>query len=285
LSLVTIKEILVRARIGKYAIGAFEIWNLESVQAVITAAEELGQPVILQIGPFEANHAGLEDISHIALYHARRAKVPVAIHLDHGDTFERTIQCIHHGFTSVMFDVAHLSFDENVAITKEVVRIAHATGVTVEGELGRIGGEEAGINVTDSDVHLTDPDEAAKYVEQTGIDALAVAIGTAHGFYKSEPNIRLERLKQIAEKVSIPLVLHGGTGIASDVVRKAIVLGIAKINICTEFVAAFSNTFVREQKEPDFKYNVPGVFAKPKSAATELVKQKIRLFSGLQSNK
>ena len=279
--LITMKEILVPARTGKYAIGAFEVWNLESVQAVIRAAEELNQPVILQIGPFEADHAGLEDIAHIAIYHARRAKVPVAVHLDHGDSFERTIKCIHQGFTSVMFDVAHLPLDQNITVTKEVVRIAHAAGITVEGELGRIGGEEAGINVTDSDVHLTDPDEAVKYVEQTGIDALAVAIGTVHGFYKSEPNIRLDRLKQIADKISIPLVLHGGTGIPAETITKSISLGIAKINICTEFVAAFSNTFVSEHKEAGFKYNVPGVFTKPRAAATEVVKHKIRLFAGL----
>jgi fructose-bisphosphate aldolase class II len=281
MSLVSMKGILVPARADKYAIGAFEVWNLESVQAVVAAAEQLNRPVILQIGPYEADHAGLEDISNIAMYHARRAKVPVAVHLDHGDSFERTIQCIHQGFTSVMFDVSHMPFEDNIAATKEIVRIAHATGVTVEGELGRIGGEEAGINVSDSDVHLTDPDQAVEFVKRTGIDVLAVAVGTAHGFYKSAPNIRIERLKQISQKVFIPLVLHGGTGIPAETITQTIALGIAKINICTDFVAAFANTFVSEQKEPGFKYNVPGVFTKPRAAATELVKQKIRLFAGL----
>jgi len=207
--------------------------------------------------------------------------VPVAIHLDHGDSFERTIQCINHGFTSVMLDVSHLSYEGNLAATKEVVRIAHAAGITVEGELGRIGGEEAGIDVTDSDAHLTDPAEAMHFVKETGIDVLAVAIGTAHGFYKSEPKIRIELLKKLADKISIPLVLHGGSGIAPEVIRETISLGIAKINICTEFVAAFSDTFVREQSEPEFKYNVPGVFTKPRQAAKKLVEQKIRLFAGL----
>lgn len=281
MSLVSMKGILVPARADKYAIGAFEVWNLESVQAVVAAAEQLNRPVILQIGPYEADHAGLEDISNIAMYHARRAKVPVAVHLDHGDSFERTIQCIHQGFTSVMFDVSHMPFEDNIAATKEIVRIAHATGVTVEGELGRIGGEEAGINVSDSDVHLTDPDQAVEFVKRTGIDVLAVAVGTAHGFYKSAPNIRIERLKQISQKVFIPLVLHGGTGIPAETITQTIALGIAKINICTDFVAAFANTFVSEQKDPGFKYNVPGVFTKPRAAATELVKQKIRLFAGL----
>jgi len=281
MSLVAMKEMLVAARAGKYAVGAFEVWNLESVQAVIAVAEQLNQPVILQIGPYEIDHAGLEDISHIALYHARRAKVPAVVHLDHGDSFERTMQCINHGFTSVMLDVSHLSFKENLTATKEVVRIAHAAGVTVEGELGRIGGEEAGIDVTDSDAHLTDPAEAMHFVKETGIDVLAVAIGTAHGFYKSEPKIRIELLKKLADKISIPLVLHGGSGIAPEVIRETISLGIAKINICTEFVAAFSDTFVSEQSKTEFKYNVPGVFTKPRQAAKKLVEQKIRLFAGL----
>ena len=281
MSLVAMKEILIPARADKYAVGAFEVWNLESVQAVIAAAEKLNQPVILQIGPFEADHAGLEDISHISLYHARRANVPVAVHLDHGESFERTMQCINHGFTSVMLDVSHLPYEENLAATKEVVHIAHAAGVTVEGELGRIGSEEVGIDVTDSDAHLTDPHEAVEFVKETGVDVLAVAIGTAHGFYKSKPNIRIELLKELADKISIPLVLHGGSGIALEVIRKTISLGIAKVNICTEFVAAFADRFVSEQKEEKFKYNVPGVFTKPRAAGQKLVEDKIRLFAGL----
>jgi fructose-bisphosphate aldolase, class II len=281
MSLVTMKEIMVPARANKYAIGAFEVWNLESVQAVISAAEELKQPVIMQIGPYEADHAGLEDISHIALYHARRAKVPVAVHLDHGESFERVMQCIHQGFTSVMLDVSHLPYEENLAATKEVVRVAHACGVTVEGELGRIGGEEAGIDVSNEDIHLTDPDEAVEFVKESGIDVFAVAIGTVHGFYKGKPNIRLELLKNISEKVSVPLVLHGGSNTPYDILQKSITLGIAKINICTDFVRAFSDAFVSEQSEEAFRYNVPGVFTKPRQAGKEIVMEKIRLFAGL----
>ena len=281
MSLVTTEELLVPARADKYAVGAFEVWNMESVQGVIAAAERLNQPVILQIGPYEADHAGLEDISHIALYHARRAKVPVAVHLDHGESFERVMLCINHGFTSVMLDASHLPFEENLAATKEVVRAAHGCGVSVEGELGRIGGEEAGINVTDSDIYLTDPDEAIEFVKETGIDVFAVAIGTVHGFYQGKPNIRLELLGKIAETISIPLVLHGGSGTPSDILRKTIELGIAKINICTEFVAAFAKTFVAEQSEESFRYNVPSVFTKPRDAAKKMVEEKIRLFAGL----
>jgi fructose-bisphosphate aldolase class II len=273
-------EILIRARRGGYAVGAFEIWNLESIQAVVGAAETLAQPVILQVGPGEADYAGLEDISHAAIFHARRAKVPVALHLDHGDTFERVMRCINHGFTSVMLDVSHLPYAENVAATKEVAHVAHACGVSVEGEMDQIGGGETGIDVPD-DAHLTNPDQALDFVQKTGIDAFAVAIGTVHGFYKGKPNIRLGLLEKIAARVPIPLVLHGGSGTPDADVRKAVSLGIAKVNICTEFVAAFADTFAGEHAEQDFRYSVPGVFIKPRVAARKLVEKKIRLFAGL----
>jgi len=280
MSLVPMSEILIPARRDGYAVGAFEVWNLESVQVVIGAAEGLSQPVILQVGPYEADYAGLEDISDVAIFHARRAKVPVALHLDHGDTFERVMRCINHGFTSVMLDVSHLPYGENVAATKEVVRAAHACGVTVEGEMDRIGGGEAGVNASD-DACLTNPDQALEFVTETGIDAFAVAIGTVHGFYTGKPNIRLGLMEKIARKVLIPLVLHGGSGTPQEDIRGAISLGIAKVNICTEFVAAFIDTFVQERNERDFKYNVPGVFIKPRAAARKLVETKIRLFAGL----
>jgi len=280
MSLVPMSELLVDARRRGYAVGAFEVWNLESIQAVVGAAEGLAQPVILQVGPGEADYAGLEDISQTAIFQARRAKVPVALHLDHGDTFERVMQCINHGFTSVMLDVSHLPYAENVAATKEVVRAAHACGVSVEGEMDRIGGGETGIDVPD-DAHLTNPDQAVEYIGQTGIDAFAVAIGTVHGFYRGEPNIRLGLLEKIAARVSIPLVLHGGSGTPDADIRKAVTLGIAKVNICTEFVAAFADIYAHEHSKPDFRYNVPGVFLKPRAAARRLVEKKIRLFAGL----
>jgi len=281
MSLVPMSEILLRARRGGYAVGAFEIWNLESMQAVIGAAEGLAQPVILQVGPGEADYAGLDDISHMAIYHAKRAKVPVSLHLDHGDTFERVMRCINHGFTSVMLDVSHLPYAENVAATKEVARAAHACGVTVEGEMDRIGGGEAGADVADDDANLTNPDQALEFVTATGIDAFAVAIGTVHGFYKGKPNIRLGLLEKIAARVPIPLVLHGGSDTPEADVRGAISRGITKVNICTEFVVAFADTFAKEHDEQDFRYNVPGVFIKPRAAARKLVEKKIRLFAGI----
>jgi len=281
MSLVTMDSLLKPARAQGYAVGAFTVWGLASMQAVICAAEELNQPVILQTGSMEINYIGFKPLARLMIDTAQQAKTPVAVHLDHGNSFEMVMQCINQGFTSVMLDASHLPFNENVKAMKEVVQVAHTCGITVEGELGRIGGEEAGINVTDSDAHLANPDEATRFVEQTGIDALAVGIGTVHGFYKSEPNIRLDLLKKIAGQVSIPLVLHGGSGTPHETVKKSIQLGISKINICTELVAAFNDTFVKEQKDKDFRYNIPGVFGKPRAAAIELVKQKIRLFAGL----
>ncbi len=281
MSLVSMSEMLVRARRDGCAVGAFEIWNLESIQAVVGAAEGLAQPVILQVGPGEAEYARLEAIADMAIFHALRARIPIALHLDHGDTFERVMQCIHHGFTSVMLDVSHVPYAENVAATREVVRAAHACGVSVEGEMDRIGGGEAGVDVADDEAQLTNPDQALDFVTQTGIDAFAVAIGTVHGFYKGKPNIRLGLLERIAARVSVPLVLHGGSGTPDADVRKAVTMGIAKVNICTEFVAAFADTFVKEHAEPDFRYNVPGVFIKPREAARIVVEKKIRLFAGL----
>lgn len=281
MSLATMDVLLREARGQGYAVGAFTVWGLASIQAVIAAAEELNQPVILQTGPLELNWTEARLLALLMREAAQHAKIPAAVHLDHGNNLELVKRCMELGYTSVMLDASHLPFDRNVAAMREVVQTAHAGRVAVEGELGRIGGEEAGMNVQESDAHLTDPEEAAEYVEQTGVDALAVGIGTVHGFYKSKPNIRLDLLKRIAEKVSIPLVLHGGSGTPDEIVREAISLGIAKINICTELVAAYNDTMVRQQTDEDFRYNVPGIFTKPRTAAAELVKKKIRLFAGL----
>ena len=281
MSFVHMRDLVVEARKNKYAVGAFTVWDLASIHAVISVAHELNKPTILMIGPNEIGYAGLADLSRLAIDQAHMAKTPVAVHLDHGQSFDQIMQCINHGFSSVMLDVSHLPFDQNVEATREVVRVAHSCGVTVEGELGRIGGHEAGTDVIDHDDYLTDPNEAATYVEQTGVDCLAVGIGTVHGLYKCKPNIHLDRLKRISQKVRVPLVLHGGSDTPHEIIKKAISLGIAKINICTDFLIAFADTFVSQRSQTDFKLSIPGVFSKPKSAASEIVRSKIKLFSGL----
>jgi len=278
-SLSDMKSLLVAARSEGYAVGAFTVWNMESVQAVVGAAESLNLPVIAQVGPWEADFAGVELLAEIIKHVALRASVPVALHLDHGESFERVMKAIHCGFTSAMIDASHLSFEENVALTREVVKCAHAAGVTAEGEIGMVGGGIHSMESCGDELPMTDPEEAARFVAETGADALAVAIGNAHGFYKGEPMLDFDRLTQIAERVPVPLVLHGGTGIPDDAIREAIRRGIAKINICTEFVSVFGKAFQEVQTQPDFAYNVPRLFAEPRRRAMDLVRKKMKVFS------
>jgi len=277
--LVNTAKILLDAREKRYAVGAFEVWNLESIQTVIQGAEFFNVPVILQVGPLEAAYAGLEELSFIALELSKRSCVPVSLHLDHGDSFDLVIQAIHNGFTSVMIDASSKPFKENINITKEIVRIAHACKVDVEGEMGRLAGVEGYQDVSEGDSLETDPEEAFTYVKETGIDFLAVAIGTAHGFYRKEPKINIERLKDISRKITCPLVLHGASGLQEDVIRECIKWGISKVNICTEFVSAFGRGISEAYALPERKDNVPSIFDMGKQYALELIKNKIKIFS------
>lgn len=281
MALVPMKEIMVEARRKGYALGAFEFWSLDSAQAVAEAASQMELPIILQVGPLEAQYAGsFEALSTIAKFVAGRVKIPIALHLDHAEEFEMVEDALKAGFTSVMIDASAKSFDENVEITLKTVKAARKFGASVESELGRLAGNEGNISTVDEQAFQTDPDEAADFVEKTGIDALAVAIGTAHGFYRFPPKLNLERLKNIAARVSVPLVLHGGSGTPDDQVVEAIRLGIAKVNICTEFVAAFGRQYMATQETPGFKYNVPALFRPSKEAGKQIALQKIKLFSG-----
>jgi len=277
-SLSDMNSLLVAARSKGYAVGAFTVWDMESVQAVVGAAESLNLPVITQVGPWEADFAGMELLADIAKHVALRASVPVALHLDHGENFERAMRAIHCGFTSVMIDVSDLPFRENVALTREVVKCAHAAGVTAEGEIGVVGGGIHSAESSGEQPAMTEPEEAERFVKETGVDALAVAIGNAHGFYKAAPRLDFRRLTEIAERVPVPIVLHGGTGIPDEAIREAIKHGIAKINICTQFVAAFGKAFQEVQTEPDFAYNIPNLFTEPRRRAKQLVAEKIGLF-------
>jgi fructose-bisphosphate aldolase class II len=278
--LVKMKGMLRTAKEKGYAVGAFEFWSLDSAQAVVEAAEEQNMPVILQVGPLEGKYAGsLRNIAEIARIATENASVPVALHADHFETYEDICEAIEAGFTSVMIDASALSYEKNVELTKKVVAAAGPGNVTVEAELGRLAGNEADIAVGGEEAFQTDPGEAAAFVEATGIDALAVAIGTAHGFYKFKPRINILRLEAIAEKVSIPMVLHGGSGTPDDMVAQAIRHGICKVNICTELIAAFGRDYMTTQNKPGFKYNVPNLFGSSKLAGKKLAASKIKLFS------
>lgn len=239
MSYVTMRGMLESAKSKGYAVAAFNVENMEMMQGVIAAAEELNSPVILQTTPGTVNYGGLKYFYHIALAAAMDSPVPIALHLDHGISYEMIIQSLRIGYSSIMIDGSALSFAENVTLTNKVIEICRPNGIPVEAELGRISGSEDGLESDES--ILTDPEEAAEFVKQTTVDYLAVAIGTEHGLYKSEPNIDFDRLEQIKKKVSIPLVLHGATGIPDKDIMKCVDGGICKINYATVLRIAFSN--------------------------------------------
>ena len=236
--LTTTTEMLLDAQRGGYAVGAFNVENMEMVQAVVEAAESLGSPVILQTTPSTVKYGGLDQYHAMVTAAAARATVPVALHLDHGDSFELSARALRVGYTSVMFDGSSRPYDENVAISAAVVRMCAPAGIPVEGELGKVGGKEDSLHV--AEVAYTDPDQAADFVERTGVSSLAVAIGTAHGVYSGVPVLDVALLARIRLTVDIPLVLHGGSGLSDDAIRECIRTGIAKVNFATELRIAFS---------------------------------------------
>lgn len=261
MSLVTSKKLMLDAQKNHYAIGAFNVENMEMVQAVIAAAEELRSPVIIQTTPGTLKYAAPELYYANVAAAAAAATVPVVMHLDHGSSFDLAMRTLRAGYTSVMIDGSHSVFEENIAITKSVVDAAHAMGVPVEAELGKVGGKEDDLDGGNGG--YTVPSEAAEFAERTGVDSLAVAIGTAHGVYKGIPKLDVERLSQIREVVSIPLVLHGTSGVPDEAVRDCIARGVCKVNYATDLRIAFTNG-VKEyiRKNPDVydpkKYSAVG---------------------------
>jgi fructose-bisphosphate aldolase class II len=219
MALVTVDELLERAEKGGYAVGAFNANNMEIVQAIMTAAEKEQAPVIMQASQGAIKYAGLTFLTGLVKLAAESSRVPIALHLDHGTDFEQVIRCIRSGFTSVMYDGSKLPLEENIAMSKKVLEIARPIGVSVEAELGKIGGTEDDIHVSEKEAMYTDPEEAKYFVEQTGIKSLAVAIGTAHGQYKGEPRLDLERLQKIKSLVNIPIVLHGSSGVPDETIQ------------------------------------------------------------------
>ncbi|CCQ93855.1 Fructose-bisphosphate aldolase [[Clostridium] ultunense Esp] len=276
--LVTGIEILQDAHKNNYAVGAFNVNNMEIVQAIIEAAEETNSPVILQASQGGLKYAGVEYIAALGKLAAEKAKVPVALHLDHGTDFDQVMLCIRHGFSSVMIDGSRFELEGNIAITKKVIEVAHAVGVSVEAELGKIGGTEDDIVVDERDATFTDPKEAKKFVEETNVDYLAIAVGTAHGVYKGEPKLDFERIKTIKEMVNIPLVLHGSSGVPKEAIEKAVSLGINKINIDTDLRMAFSNAIKDFLKENPDNIDPRKILGPAKEAMKEVIKEKMELF-------
>ena len=239
MALVTTEKMLKDAQAGHYAVGAFNVENLEFVMAVLAAAEETKSPVIMQTTPGTIKTAGLDYFYGMVKAAAERASVPVALHLDHGDGYDRCMQAFRTGYTSVMIDGSHHVFEENIEITKSVVRACHAAGIPVEAELGKVGGKEDDLDGGNGNGY-TVPSEAAEFAERTGVDSLAVAIGTAHGVYKGTPKLDIERLSEIRKVVSVPLVLHGTSGVPDDAVRECVARGMCKVNYATDLRIAFS---------------------------------------------
>jgi len=276
--LVSGKELFQAAKQGGYAVGAFNVNNMEIVQAILEAAEEEKSPVFLQASQGAIKYAGIEYIVALARTAAEKAKVPVALNLDHGTSFTQVVQCIRHGFTAVMIDGSKYPFEENIAITQKVIEIAHPCGVSVEAELGKIGGTEDDITVSDAEAVFTDPQEAAEFVERTKVDALAIAIGTAHGVYKGEPKLDFARLEKIRNAVDIPLVLHGASGVPEDAIRKAVPLGICKINIDTELRQAFTKGVQQVVLNNPKEYDPRKLLGPAREEMKQVVKAKMRLF-------
>lgn len=234
--LVNLNEVLKKAQKGKYAVGLFNTTDTDMLQAVIEAAEESNSPVILGTAEVLLPYGELKLIAPSVIAAAKRAKVPVVVHYDHGLTFDRCIEALKLGFSSIMFDGSAKSYEQNIAETREMVKIAHAFGATVEGEIGHVGEAAKEDNLL-TDMYTT-PEEAKAYLEATGVDALAVAIGSAHGVYKKKPMLNIERLKEISGAVKVPLVLHGGSGLSDDDFKNTIRNGIAKVNIFTDLCLA-----------------------------------------------
>lgn len=275
--LVSSKQILYDAMQGGYAVAAFNVENMETVQAVVEGAEQLNSPVIVQTTPSSIAHTGLKFFYANVFTAAINSAIPVALHLDHGDSYDLVVKAIREGYTSLMIDGSKLTFEQNIEITKKVADLAHINGIPVEAELGKVGGKEDNIEVDQKDAIYTEPDQAKEFVEKTGVDYLAIAIGTAHGIYKGQPKLDFERLKEIRELLNIPLVLHGASGVPDEDVKKAIKGGINKVNIATELRIPFTQA-IRDKLNDDLELFAPKVYlGAAREAVKHVVMEKIRL--------
>jgi ketose-bisphosphate aldolase len=272
MALENMKQMLQKAKEEHYAVGAFNIVDYNSMKAVIDAAEEVNSPVIIQTSAktviFWGHAAIMAWIEEIA----GESKVPVALHLDHCKDLELIKGCIDTGWTSVMIDASEKPFEENMALTRQVIEMAHPKDVTVEAELGKITGTEEDVKVADDESRLADPDEAVKFCEELALDCFAPAIGTAHGVYKGEPKIAFDRLEEISRRTGLPIALHGGTGLSEEVFQKCISLGCAKVNISTQLKHAFIDSFAAHYRAHDQEYDPLKVIA----AQFEQVKKEMR---------
>lgn len=282
MSLVSSKELLDDAYRNHYAVGAFAAHNLEILRAVCERADKLGAPIIIQTTPGTLKYLGVERAVSMVKATADAVKIPIALHLDHGDSFETAMRCLRAGFTSIMIDGSHLPFEENIKLVSAVVRAAKPMGVPVEAELGTIGGVEDDLAVEEAAALLTDPSAAKIFVEQTKIDFFAPAFGTAHGLYKKEPELHYDILRDIKELIDIPIVMHGASGVPDESVKRALQYGVAKVNFSTELKVAFArevrNYLIDHPAESDpRKYFVTAM-----EAVADIVEEKIEMLGSSQ---
>ncbi len=278
MAFVTMKELLKDAQRNQYAVGAFNTNNMEIVQAIIEAAVEEKSPVILQASQGALKYAGIDYIMGMVRAAEKTADIPIVMHLDHGTDFEQVMLCLRKGFTSVMIDGSKYPLADNIALTRKVVEVAHPMGVTVEAELGKIGGTEDDVSVSEREATFTVPAEALQFVNETNVDALAVAIGTAHGVYKGDPDLDFERLAAIRALIDTPLVLHGASGVSEEDVSRAISLGITKVNIDTHIRQAFTRGVHEYIAAHPEVFDPRKILGPAKTAMKEIVRHKIRNF-------
>lgn len=274
-----VSTILKDAQKNNYAVAAFNVFNFESISWIIKAAEQENAPVIAMLYPSVSKHIPGSSFCAIAKDLAQKAKVPVGLHFDHSHSFEQIMTGIKDGFPSVMIDGSSLPYEENIKITREVVRVAHPMGIDVEAELGFVGRASNAEDYTNTS-NFTDPDKAAEFVDRTDVDSLAIAIGSAHGNYVSIPKLDLNRLQEIRNRVSVPLVLHGGSGIPDDQIKKAVKLGITKLNIGTEFGQKFYSYMIEIMRDKNAPQNMFACFAAVEEKMVSYVCSKIQLLKG-----
>lgn len=275
MAIVNMKELLINAQQENYCIGAFSIANMEMIMGALKAAEEIRSPIILQIAEVRLKYSPLSLIAPMMIEGARHAEIPVAVHLDHGESLDTIEKALDLGFTSVMYDGSHLPIEENIKNTKKVISMAKKYGAAVEGEIGIIGKKEDGSG--NGEALITRVEDAKKFYDETGVDALAIAIGNAHGVYTSEPKLNFTRLKEINNSIKVPLVLHGGSGITEEGFKKSIKYGIKKINVATatfnSVVKSVDKLFKSSNEVDYFTYHNNVI-----EAAYENVKKHIKIF-------
>lgn len=276
--LLNAKLMLGEARAEGYAIGAFNTYNLEITKAILQAAEARRAPVILQVGSKALQFAGEGPLSALLLEAARASSVPVAVHLDHCSEIDQIQRAVGRGFTSVMVDGSHLPFEQNVGLTRRAINACWPVNVPVEAELGGISGMEDSATSLNPGMAFTDPAQAEEFVSLTECDSLAVSVGNVHGFYKGEPNIDYALLEEIGKRVPVPLVLHGTSGLAEEVIRRSIALGVAKFNVNTELRVAFFTTLQQSLASDNGNYDYIRAFSQVVTAIQQVVEQKLELF-------